>query len=89
MKYYKRNWDESRGDEFDFWGTSLWYFECGEDDYALRQIEVYGDGTVLKYDENHPEDQYGKLSEAPLEADEFAEFKITKEEFENIWLNEQ
>ena len=88
MKYYKRNWDELRGDEFDFWGASLWYFECGEDDYVVRQIEVYSNGTVLKYDENHEEDLYGGLSEAPLELNEFAEFEISSEEFEQVWANE-
>jgi hypothetical protein len=88
MKYYKRNWGESRGDEFDFWGTSLWYFECGEDGYVLRQMEVYSNGNVLKYHKNYLEDKYGCLSETPLDAEEFAGFEITKDEFERVWVNE-
>ncbi|MFC0518772.1 DUF6881 domain-containing protein [Mucilaginibacter angelicae] len=85
MKYYKRNWDELRGDEFDFWGTSTWYFECDEDDYVLRQMEIYANGNVLKYDESYQEDKYGGLAEGPLDSEEFAEFEITKDEFERVW----
>ena len=31
MRYVRRAWDEHRGDEYASWGTSLWYFEIGDD----------------------------------------------------------
>jgi hypothetical protein len=30
-RFYRRRWDESRGDEFDAWGHSVWYFEVDND----------------------------------------------------------
>ena len=48
-KYYKRKWNETRGDKFDSWGTSMWYFEIGENQYITRQIEIYENGNRLKY----------------------------------------
>ena len=85
MKHYRRPWDEPRGDQFDEWGTSVWYFEVGDDDVVLRQIEVYENGTVITYDADHPHDDYGGLSQVPLDPDEFAPFRISAVEFENVW----
>ena len=48
-KYFKRKWNETRGDEFDSWGTSIWYFEIGPDGYPIKQIELYENGNRLKY----------------------------------------
>ena len=48
MKYYKYKWNELRGDQFDNWGFSMWYFEIGEDDFPNRQIEIYENDKVLK-----------------------------------------
>ncbi|MEO6148547.1 MAG: hypothetical protein ABIN95_07035 [Mucilaginibacter sp.] len=85
MTYLKRFWDESRGDKFDEWGTSTWYFEASPDDYPVRQIEVYASGKILKYNENNPYDKYGGLSDQPLEVEEYE--PLTKDEFEAIWQN--
>lgn len=38
-RYYKRRWEESRGDDHDDWGRSTWYFEVADDGYPVRQIE--------------------------------------------------
>jgi hypothetical protein len=85
MHYFKRQWEESRGDEHADWGASTWYFETEHDMWPIRQIEVYASGTVLQYDRDHIEDVFGGLSEAPLDATEFAPFVITQAEFERIW----
>jgi len=85
MKYLKREWDELRGDEFDFWGTSMWYFELSNDNSVTRQIEVYKNGPSLKYDEQHTEDEYGALSDQPLDIEDDGYVVIDKAEFENIW----
>lgn len=84
-KYYKRKWDENRGDELDSWGTSVWYFEIGEDKYISRQIELYENGNRLKYHSKKTFDDYGRLGTQPLNEDEFKEFEIEKDEFEVEW----
>jgi hypothetical protein len=85
MKYYKYKWNELRGDKFDSWGFSLWYFEIGEDDFPNRQIEIYENGKKLKYSENYLEDKYGKLGDQKLVLSEFDGVVCTKIEFEKNW----
>jgi hypothetical protein len=84
-KYYKRKWDETRGDEFDSWGASMWYFEIGEDKYITRQIEIYENGNRLKYHNDKRFDDYGGLGTGPLDVIEFEAFEIDKDEFEMEW----
>ena len=84
-KYFRRLWEESRGDEFDSWGTSVGYFEIGPDGYPARQIEIYADGTCLKYEEQHTHDKYGGLGDQQLDLGEFAPFEISSTEFEAAW----
>jgi hypothetical protein len=83
--YFKRKWDESRGDDYDDWGGSLWLIETDHDRWPLRQIEIYDGGQVLFYDRQHMNDEYGMLGDQPLDADEFEPFKITQAEFEHAW----
>lgn len=85
MKYFKRIWDETRGDEFDNWGTSIWYFETDKSGLPTKQIEVYQNGKVLKYDQSKLEDEFGGLGGQELDLIEFSEFQITKKEFEKVW----
>src|SRR4051812_34097671 len=47
--FYRRRWDETRGDEFDSWGHSLWYFETDDEGWPIRQVELYDAGRVLRY----------------------------------------
>lgn len=84
-KYYKRKWEETRGDEFDSWGTSIWYFEVNEDGYPTRQIELYEIGNRLKYHSGKPFDDYGGLGDQALDLLEHREFEIEKLEFEEEW----
>lgn len=83
--YYKREWNKNRGDEFASWGTSVWYFEIGKDQYITRQIEVYKNGNRLKYHSEKKFDDYGVLGTTPLDIIEFKEFEIDKDEFEIEW----
>lgn len=85
MHYFKRHWDESRGDGHADWGTSTWYFETDPDMWPTRQIEVYANGRVLRYDRQRVEDEFGRLSQAALDAEEFAPFAIAQSEFEQVW----
>ena len=84
MRYFKRLWDETRGDQFDHWGTATYYFEVGSDGYPKRQIEIYENENVLSYDSNHIEDQYGGLADQPLDLVEFEAFEIDEAEFAQL-----
>jgi len=84
-KYFKRKWNESRGDEFDDWGSSTWYFEVGSGGFPIRQIELYENGNRLKYYSGKLFDDYGGLGDQALDLDEFKNFEIDKEYFENEW----
>ncbi|WP_299884341.1 hypothetical protein [uncultured Lacinutrix sp.] len=84
-KYYKRKWNETRGDEHDSWGTSIWYLEVGKDKYPSRQIELYENGNRLKYHSQKIFDDYGALGDQTIDIDEFGEFEIGKDEFELEW----
>jgi hypothetical protein len=85
MNYYCRHWNESRGDEYDAWGEATYYFAAGEDGYVTRQMEIYAGGQVLKYDLQHAEDEYGGLTEALLDLEEYAPFLITATAFDAAW----
>jgi hypothetical protein len=43
------------------WGECVRYVEIGEDRYAVRQVEDYNDGRVLRYDRSHWCDRFGQL----------------------------
>jgi hypothetical protein len=84
-KYFKRKWDETRGDEYDSWGTSVWYLEVGDDGYPIKQIELYDNGNRLKYHSNKTFDDYGGLGDQAIDLNEFEKFNISKEDFEQEW----
>jgi len=71
MHYFKRHWDEPRGDTHNDWGTSIWYFEVESDLFVTRQIETYANGTVLHYDRQHVADEFGALADQPLDAADY------------------
>ena len=85
MRYYKRYWDEPRGDAHNSWGQSWWYFEADDIGTVLRQIEVYDDGPTLRYHEGRLHDEFGMLTDQPLEFADFPGFEIGSEEFERAW----
>lgn len=89
-RFYRRRWDETRGDEFDNWGHSVWLFEVGCDGWPVRQVEIYDVGRVLRYGPNHPEDHYGGLGEASIydSGDQRNDFEITEAEFEREWTSD-
>ncbi len=87
--WYFRRWDEPRGDEHDAWGHSGWYFEVGEDGYALRQVERYDSGPTLRYGPQHGRDEYGFLTDQPFDAPEWEPCRISGDEFEEAWTTAQ
>ncbi len=85
-QYFKRNWDETTGDELtDSWGTATYYFETDSDLNIIRQIQVFQNGQVLKYHQEFMEDEFGMLSDQQLDKDEFEEFSIDNSEFTDTW----
>ncbi|MCP2322272.1 hypothetical protein HDA40_000779 [Hamadaea flava] len=86
-QFYRRRWSEPRGDEFDEWGRSVWYFEVDGEGWPVRQVEVYDHGPVLRYGPSHAEDQYGGLGQASLDGshDDWSAYVITRETFERAW----
>jgi hypothetical protein len=86
-RFFRRRWDDTRGDEFDDWGRSVWYFEVDDGGRPVRQIEAYDSGPVLRYGAGHEEDQYGGLGRAsPYNPEEdWDPYVITREVFEQTW----
>lgn len=75
MPFYRRRWDETRGDEHDDWGPAVYYFWV-QDRVVGQQVERYDAGVLLAYDRYHPEDQYGQMTVESLDACEWAPFEI-------------
>jgi hypothetical protein len=87
MSYYKRFWDETTGEELtNSWGKSTYYFETDHDHYVVRQIQLFENQKALRYTTQLLQDDYGSLSDQPLDADDFRPFLIEREEFELVWL---
>lgn len=85
-RYFKRPWDESRGDAFDAWGPAVYYFEFSDDGWPIRQIEAYENGPTLRYGPDRDEDEYGQLSRARLdELEDWASWAIASDEFVHAW----
>jgi uncharacterized protein (DUF433 family) len=84
--YFCRPWSETTSEPLtNDWGTSVYYFETDNLMNVLRQLEVFANGRVLKYDTEYTDDQFGGLSEVVLDAQEFAPYKISPKVFEDHW----
>lgn len=90
MKYFKREWNETTGDELtDSWGTSTYYFETDDEGNVNRQLEIFQNGKVLKYDTEYIEDKFGGLSQVPLDFEDFNPYLIHADEFDRLWLSSE
>jgi hypothetical protein len=85
MKYFKRYWNEPRGDTHNAWGFSWWFFETNSKGEVFRQVEKYDSGRTIYYDIEHREDEFGGLTQTVLDLKEFEQFEINREEFEDVW----
>ena len=84
-RYYKRHFDENRTEQSEDWGTCEYYFETNQNGEVLRQIEVYANGKTLKYNEQFIKDEFGFLTDQPLDLFDFEKFSINKTDFEFQW----
>lgn len=81
-RFYRRPWNEARGDEYASWGTSVYYFWVLNGDVE-QQVERYENGVLLAYDRYHVEDDYGFLTTESLEpADEWDPFLVDIETYQ-------
>lgn len=85
MIYYKRQFDETRVENFINWGTCLYYFEVNDLGEVKRQLEIYDNGKRIKYDPEFSVNEFGFLTDKPLDRNEFEKYTITKIEFETVW----
>lgn len=85
--YAKRHWNETRGDQYDSWGTSWWYFEVDSAGWLTRQIEQYASGMLLCYSAEHESDEFGGIAESPLDLSEPEYIAISHQQFESVWMN--
>jgi hypothetical protein len=73
------------------WGRITQYKEVADDQFAVRQVDVYENGNMLRYDRSHREDEYGSLiglrfSRKPKWSDFFPGAEIiSADEFEKVW----
>jgi hypothetical protein len=85
MLYFKREFNEVRFQGVEVWGTCIYYFETNSEGEIIRQIEVYENGTRLKYDEEFIEDEFGFLADQRIDLLEFEMLAINKNDFEYQW----
>jgi hypothetical protein len=73
------------------WGEFVRYMEVADDQYAVRQVEVFDNGNVLRYDRSHWCDDFGQLlglrfSRKPKWAGFFPGAELIEvAEFERVW----
>ncbi|MBW7674220.1 DUF7677 family protein [Chryseobacterium chendengshani] len=85
-RYFKKFWNETTGDAVtDSWGNSKYYFETDEKLNVLKQIQLFENENILKYDEQNFEDQYGFLTDHPLEIEDYEDSEISEIDFYEIW----
>lgn len=86
MKYFKKFWNETSADDLtDNWGTSWFYFETDSNLIVLKQMQVFENGRILKYDGVNMEDEFGGLADQELDPEEFEGNEISSLEFYQIW----
>jgi hypothetical protein len=89
MNYYKIHWNETRGDEYDDWGTSCWYLEVTDNNEIIRQLTLFDNQNLLIYSRDHLDDEYGGLSHSNFDEfdDDIDIHTISFQEFEEIIAN--
>lgn len=84
--YFKYYWDEPTGEPItNAWGRSTYYIETDEEFFASRQLQIFENGNVLKYDRSYMDDKLGGLAEHPIDTEDFDGEQIDKEQFEALW----
>ena len=71
----------------DWGGDPTYWLEVNERGDAERELAVYPNGNVLRYDRAHEKDEYGALSMMVIDGNDewWAPYEITKDKFEEQW----
>ncbi len=85
--YFKRYTDHS---DTPVWGGATYYFQTDDSGRAEKELAVYDNGNIRKYDHAHPSDEYGSLPDDPLFTDdhsrgEWQDYQISEQEFLSAW----
>jgi hypothetical protein len=73
------------------WGRFSWYIEVADDQFATRQVDLFENGNILRYDRSHRRDRFGfllalRFSRKPKWAKSFPGSELISEtEFERVW----
>ncbi len=85
-RYFKKFWEETTGEELtDSWGDSTYFFETDKNLNVIKQIQLFRNGKILKYNEQYLEDDFGGLADQQLEITEFIDNEMTEVEFLEMW----
>jgi hypothetical protein len=73
------------------WGTFTRYTEVAEDLRTQRQVDLFENGNMLRYDREHWVDGYGMLGDARINRNRLAgpwgkAEEVPKEEFQSLWV---
>jgi len=94
LYYFKVHGSSERDDLVGEWGDCTWFEEVDDRLQTRRQLEVYENGNVLMYDEEHFKDQYGCLmyerqtwlvDPGFIGNENYTYQPLTGEEFEREW----
>ncbi len=91
MFYFRASGRHWQGSLAQGWGEISRYVEVGDDQLAVRQVDVFENGNVLRYDRGHERDEYGRLlglkfSRKPKWAKFFPDATpISEDDFERVW----
>lgn len=87
MKYFKYQHEEHCHGP----GLLTQFFEVNKSNEITRSIEIRPDGGKSKYDQNHPDDNFGGLPEVEFDlelAQEFGEIvEISQDVFNHEWIS--
>lgn len=88
-RYFKRRWEENRGDARSDWGASWWLFEVNEQGEPSRQIEIYDHAPATCYGPDLIEDADGGRAYDRLDGlEDWTRWEISAAEFEAAWSTE-
>lgn len=86
-RFFRRKWEQPRSDQWASWGPSWWFFETDAAGMVQRQIQVYEEGPILRYDTQHTSDEHGGLAAGQClwKTEDWSEFEIDRQLFETVW----
>jgi hypothetical protein len=90
MYHEKASGQGPKAGQMESWGRFTRYLEIGEDLRAVRQVDVFKNGSMLRYDRSHWVDDFGVLADARLNRNRKQgpwgwSREIQAAEFERVW----